>query len=78
MERYEQKHCDIGKATMTLLRGEDIAAGIMILPFCHSPSVIKPSQAMGAAVGEPYGRSIMKTSYGDVSHHPTVVSVGST
>lgn len=63
---------------MTLLRGEELTTGIMILLFSHILSVIRPSHEMGAAAGNPCGRSIMKASYGDVSHHPTVVSVGST
>lgn len=40
----------------------------MILPPSHSPSVIKPSQAMGAARGDPAG--------GEIPMRPFVRAIG--
>ena len=38
------------------LAGQDLVHQIMILPYSHSPSVIKPSQAMSTARHQNGGR----------------------
>jgi len=42
---------DLGRST-----GHDLVHQIMILPYSHSPSVIKPSQAMSMARHQNGGR----------------------
>ena len=44
-------HVDLGRSA-----GHDLVHQIMILPYSHSPSVIKPSQAMSTARHQNGGR----------------------